>query len=117
MRARWVSSNGLLRYPRLWHLCRRDCRQSGSLMESTMKRRRFISLVAGAPIAGSAGYLNLSSSSAKSSIEQGAATPIPGIDVRSAALLVMDYQVAWIQTLTDTDALLDRAANAIAIAR
>jgi nicotinamidase-related amidase len=42
---------------------------------------------------------------------------LPRIDTRYAALLVMDYQPAWIQTLTDTDALLSRTARAIAIAR
>ncbi len=46
-----------------------------------------------------------------------AGTPVPAIDPRNAALLVLDYQTAWIQTLTNTDALLARAAEAIATAR
>ena len=43
------------------------------------------------------------------------AAPLPSIDARYAAPLVMDYQPAWIQTLTDSDSLLSRAAQAIAM--
>jgi nicotinamidase-related amidase len=89
-----------------------------------MKRRRFVTLLAGAPIAGSAGYLsstvtraNGSNDPAKTAKAAVDATPIPAIDIQSAALLVMDYQLAWIATLSDSDALLARAAQAIAIAR
>jgi len=93
-----------------------------------MKRRKFVTLLAGAPIAGSAGYLATSVSSAQGRNDgvtvssrpvqaTGAATPVPAIDTSNAALLVMDYQLAWIATLSDSDALLDRAAQAIAIAR
>lgn len=50
------------------------------------------------------------------------ATPLPAadqLDPARTALLVMDYQTAWLDTLTawDTDALLDRMAGAIALAR
>jgi nicotinamidase-related amidase len=86
-----------------------------------MRRRRFITLIAEAPIAGSAGHLTSTVTTATASGRQEQATanstPIPVIDARSAALLVMDYQLAWIQTLTNTDTLLSRAAEAIAIAR
>ena len=43
--------------------------------------------------------------------------PVPAIDPRYAALLVMDYQHAWINTLSHSDALLSRAALAISTAR
>ena len=41
----------------------------------------------------------------------------PMIDPRHAALLVMDYQRAWLDTLSDSATVLARAAQAIAIAR
>jgi len=92
-----------------------------------MKRRRFLTMLARTPILGSAGYLASAThaqgtnapAKAATLHAQGAgnATPLPTIDPRSVALLVMDYQPAWIQTLTDSDALLSRAAQAIAIAR
>jgi nicotinamidase-related amidase len=41
------------------------------------------------------------------------------LDPARTALLVMDYQTAWLETLTawDTDALIDRMAGTIAVAR
>lgn len=73
-----------------------------------MKRRGFLGLAATTP------FLATSMASAR----QGAsATPVAGVDVQRAALLVMDYQPAWIGTLTGSGPLLERAAQAIAIAR
>lgn len=43
--------------------------------------------------------------------------PLPPIDPQHAALLVMDYQRAWLDTLADSETVLARAAQAIAIAR
>ena len=49
------------------------------------------------------------------------ATPVEraasSLDVASTALLVMDYQGAWLETLTDPDAVLTQTAAAIATAR
>ena len=73
-----------------------------------MKRRGFLGLMAGAP------FFATSVASAQEAVS---ATPIAGIDAGRAALLVMDYQPAWISTLTDSDPLLERAAQAIAVAR
>lgn len=93
-----------------------------------MKRRMFLARLAGTPVLGSAGYLASSKTGAQGrdahamgaalqTPAAGIAAPIPPIDPRHAALLVMDYQLAWIETLTDTDALLARAARAIGTAR
>ncbi len=95
-----------------------------------MKRRTFLARLAGTPILGSVGHLASAETRAQGSDDQAIVAalqtqgtenatpvPVPTIDTRSAALLVMDYQPAWIQTLTDTDALLSRAAQAISIAR
>ena len=93
-----------------------------------MKRRRFVKLMAGVPIAGSAGHLVSSESHAQGNTqtatpaaqprqEAGNATPFPGINVQSAALVVMDYQIAWLQTLTDSEVVISQAAEAIAVAR
>jgi nicotinamidase-related amidase len=92
-----------------------------------MKRRAFLALVSGTPILRSVGSL-ASETRAQGRDDHGTpaalqtevsenAPPLPRIDPRSAALLVMDYQPAWIQTLTDSDALLSRAAQAIATVR
>jgi nicotinamidase-related amidase len=94
-----------------------------------MKRRTFLAHLARTPILGSAGYLaSLETSARGSDVHEtaaifqqtpvaGTSAPIPRIDPLRSALLVMDYQPAWIQTLTDTDVLLSRAAQAIATAR
>ena len=73
-----------------------------------MKRRGFLGLVASTP---------LLATSVASARETGSATPVAGVDVGRAALLVMDYQPAWIGTLIESDPLLERAAQAIAVAR
>jgi nicotinamidase-related amidase len=89
-----------------------------------MKRRSFLAHLAGTPglaatslfgaDAGAATRENQMASAQASPVAGGS---IPVIDTRRAALLVMDFQPAWIETLPDGDALLDRAAGAIAIAR
>ncbi len=71
-----------------------------------MKRRTFLARLARTPVLGSVGYLTTQTSAHGSDVHvtatalqaQGAknATPLPRIDARSAALLVMDYQPAWI---------------------
>lgn len=92
-----------------------------------MKRRTILAHLATAPILGSVGSLVSAATWAQgrdvhatAAVLQtrgaGTAPPLARIDARSAALLVMDYQPAWIQTLTDSDALLSRAAQAIAVA-
>ena len=43
--------------------------------------------------------------------------PLPAIDPRRAALLVMDFQPGVVQLLGDPEPLLSRAADAIAVAR
>lgn len=91
-----------------------------------MKRRTFLAGVAAPTIVGPASALAARETAARgfssqalfsTRHHQAAATPIAGIEPQRAALLVMDYQPAWIQTLSESDALLDRAVEAIAIAR
>lgn len=93
-----------------------------------MKRRTFLAHLAKTPVVGSVGGVSASranvqagggSTSVPGLRAEAAATPtpIPPIDVRHAALLVMDFQPAWIETLADSDTLLARAAEAIATAR
>ena len=80
-----------------------------------MKRRRFITLLAGIPILGSVGVL--AARALESDDQTMGDGNVPPIDPRRAALLVMDYQNAWIATLSDPDPLLSRAAKAISTAR
>jgi nicotinamidase-related amidase len=90
-------------------------------MENDMKRRTFLGLVAGTPILASKATAQGRNDHASAFDRRGQleadATPVPPIDAQRAALLVMDYQHAWIQTLTNTDALLSQATQAISIAR
>ncbi len=91
-----------------------------------MKRRTFLARVAAPTIVGPASALAARETGARgisakafssTRHHQAGATPIAGIELQRAALLVMDYQPAWIQTLSESDALLDHAVAAIAIAR
>jgi nicotinamidase-related amidase len=80
-----------------------------------MKRRRFLAILGGIPILGTLGS---HAARAQESNHQTMTDPkVPPIDPRRAALLVMDYQLAWIATLSNPDPLLSRAATAISIAR
>lgn len=80
-----------------------------------MKRRRFLTLLAGIPMLGSLGVLAARAlGSDDQTMGGGNVSPI---DPQRAALLVMDYQNAWIATLSDPDPLLSRAAKAISTAR
>jgi nicotinamidase-related amidase len=76
-----------------------------------MNRRRLLAVLAVVAILGSAGVIFARAQGS------GEGSKVPAIDPRHAALLVMDYQHAWIGTLTNTDALLSRAAEAISTAR
>jgi nicotinamidase-related amidase len=80
-----------------------------------VKRRRFLALLGGIPILGSLGV------PAARALETDDAAmadqKVPPIDSRHAALLVMDYQNAWIATLSDPDPLLSREVKTISIAR
>jgi nicotinamidase-related amidase len=76
-----------------------------------MNRRRLLALLAVVAILGSGGVIFARAQGSD------AGPKVPPIDPRHAALLVMDYQPAWIGTLTHTDALLSRAAKAISTAR
>ncbi|HYH11043.1 MAG TPA: cysteine hydrolase [Thermomicrobiales bacterium] len=90
-----------------------------------MKRRTFLARLAGTPLLGATGYLAsseafLSNHTASVALQTPAtanATTHAMVDPRHSALLVLDYQPAWIKTLTDSDALLSRAADAIAMSR
>lgn len=90
-----------------------------------MKRRTFLARLAGTPVLGAAGYHASSkefldghaASAARQTPAAGSATPLAKVSPRHSALLVLDYQLAWIETLTASDALLSRAAEAIATAR
>jgi len=92
-----------------------------------MKRRRFLTIPASASALALAGQLVADAAAGGRQTRTDfdirwteaspGASPVPAIDPRTAALLVLDYQTAWIETLTDTDVLLDRAAQAIAVAR
>ena len=80
-----------------------------------VKRRRFLALLGGIPILGSLG-----APAARALQTDDAAMAdrkVPPIDSRHAALLVMDYQNAWIATLSDPDPLLSREVKTISIAR
>jgi nicotinamidase-related amidase len=76
-----------------------------------MNRRRSLAVLVVVALLGSAGVIFARAQ------ESDDGPQVPAIDPRHAALLVMDYQHAWIETLTDTDALLSRAAKAISTAR
>ena len=43
--------------------------------------------------------------------------PLPSIDPQHTALLVMDYQVQILNSLSDAEVLLSRTADAIAVVR
>ncbi len=78
-----------------------------------IKRRRFLGLLAGAPIFGPLDVLS------RVRVEQRLTHARLRFRDRSPAcgMLVMDYQHAWIKTLSHSDALLSRAAEAISTAR
>jgi len=83
-----------------------------------MKRRRFLTLLAGIPIVGPARAPGARGARAPERDDQTmGGGNVPPIAPRRAALLVMDYQNAWIATLSDPDPLLSRAAKAISTAR
>ena len=80
-----------------------------------VKRRRFLALLGGIPILGPLG-----APAARALARNDAAMAdqkVPPIDSRHAALLVMDYQNAWIATLSDPDPLLAREVKTISLAR
>ena len=79
-----------------------------------MDRRTFLAHLARTPVLGSMVPLAALEASAHG---RDVDAPLAEIDPLHAALLVLDYQPAWIQTLSDSDALLSRAAQAIATAR
>lgn len=90
-----------------------------------MKRRTFLARMAGPPFLGAASLHGSfeprpggnTESATVQTPTTGTATPHAPIDPQHSALLVLDYQPAWIKTLTDSDTLLSRAAEAIALAR
>jgi nicotinamidase-related amidase len=84
-----------------------------------MRRRTFIGHLSRTPIVAAAGTLAAPGPVTNAvTFHSQTATPtaVAPIDPRRAVLLVMDYQSAWIETLSDSDALLTRAASTIAIA-
>lgn len=85
-----------------------------------MKRRTFLAHLARTPVVGSTAAIAVSGTRVAAATQDPAVVSLAtmaSIDPRRTALLVMDYQAAWIATLSDGDALLARAAGAIAIAR
>lgn len=91
-----------------------------------MKRRTFLTRVAAPTLFGPASGLAARETGAHGASAQAmpstrqhqtVATPIARIEPQRAALLVMDYQPAWIRTIPESDALLDRAVEAIDAAR
>ncbi len=75
-----------------------------------MKRRTLL-VLAGVLVLGSAGVIFAYAQGGDDSEK------VPPVDPKHTALLVMDYQPAWIKTLSDPNPLLERAANAISTAR
>jgi nicotinamidase-related amidase len=82
-----------------------------------MNRRTLVAAVAGTPLAASA--ITVKGQGPSRTQDATPAGMLPMLDPARTALVVMDYQTAWIETLTrwDTNALLDRTAGAIAMAR
>jgi nicotinamidase-related amidase len=80
-----------------------------------VKRRRFLALLGGIPMLGP---LGAPAARALAGDNAGMADRmVPPIDSRRAALLVMDYQNAWIATLSDPGPLLAREVQTISLAR
>ena len=76
-----------------------------------MKRRRLLALLAGVVILGSAGVIFAHAQGDDDRVK------VPPVEPKRTALLVMDYQAAWIKTLSDPGPLLSRAAKAISTSR
>ena len=78
-------------------------------------KRRFPAVLGGIPILG---WLGVPAARALEADDAAMADQeVAPIDSRHAALLVMDYQNAWIATLSDPDPLLSREVKTISIAR
>jgi nicotinamidase-related amidase len=81
-------------------------------MHLRFQRRSLLALGITSPFLGGAGI---------SAARHQQATPVnlvdPPLDPASTALLVMDYQGAWLETLADPDAVVLQAATAIGVAR
>lgn len=91
-----------------------------------MNRRTVLATVAGSPLVASTHALRGQAASSRGgatpasrSARQATPAAHDHLDPARTALLVMDYQTAWLETLTtwDTDALLARMAGVIALAR